>query len=110
MRKFRKALAAAMMLSLPVLGSIPAQAADIPTTHSEKMSAQLSEQQKRELASLYKDILEKQKEVVSKYVKYGVVTEEKGNEIVARLDKRYQKLEENGFIPPRHKHERKQPH
>ncbi|HQA06988.1 MAG TPA: YckD family protein [Syntrophomonadaceae bacterium] len=60
---------------------------------------QLTEKQKQELSALHKDILNKKKEVISKYVEYGVMSEEKGKKIISRMEKRYQMLEQNGFIP-----------
>jgi hypothetical protein len=60
---------------------------------------ELTEKQKEEMAKLHKDVLEKKKEVINKYVEYGVFTEEKGKKITAMFDKHYIKLEQNGFIP-----------
>lgn len=76
------------------------------SAETTKPDIQLTEQQKQELATLHKDILNKKKEVISKYVEYGVMSEEKGKKIISRMEKRYQLLEQNGFIPkwekPRH--------
>jgi hypothetical protein len=87
------------LLSLTVLRAVPIHAAQNVIVNSEKSTIQLSQQQKNELGALYKDIFEKRKEVVSKYVKYGIMSEEKGKKIISRLDQRYQKMEQNGFIP-----------
>ncbi|MGF7186733.1 uncharacterized protein YlaN (UPF0358 family) [Desulfitispora alkaliphila] len=37
--------------------------------------------------------------MVNKYVEYGVISKEKGNKIISHMEKRYEKLEENDFIP-----------
>lgn len=64
---------------------------------------QLTEQQKTELAKLHKDILDKKKEMVQKYVEFGVIEEEKGQMMIAHFEKHYEMLEQNGFmmkLPP----------
>ncbi|MFC0470607.1 YckD family protein [Halalkalibacter kiskunsagensis] len=66
---------------------------------SNEAKVELTEEQKEEMAKLHKDILEKKKEVITKYVQYGVFTEEKGKKITSMFDKHYIKLEQNGFIP-----------
>ncbi len=82
-----------------VLGALPVHAEQGLTVDSGNVSVQLTETQKQELAALHQDILAKQKEVVAKYVEYGVITQEKGDKIISRLEKRYEKLEQNQFIP-----------
>jgi hypothetical protein len=113
MRSFWMTLMAALLLSVTVVGTFPVHAEEI-TTPEGKATVKLTDQQKNELAALHKEILEKRKEVISKYVKYGVITEEKGKKIVSHLDKHYEKLEKNGFIPhwdhskhKKHKHSHK---
>ncbi|WCK56643.1 YckD family protein [Aneurinibacillus sp. Ricciae_BoGa-3] len=87
------------LLSLTVLRAVPIHAAQNVAVQSEKATVQLSQQQKNELAALYKDLFEKRKQLVSKYVQYGVITEEKGDKILSHMDKRYKRMEQNGFIP-----------
>jgi len=95
----RKTLAVLVLLSVlvAVVGTVPVwantQDADNKTT------VQLTEDQKKELAALHKDILAKKKELISKYVEYGVISKEKGEKIISRLEKRYERLEQNGFVP-----------
>ncbi|MGB4702899.1 MAG: YckD family protein [Syntrophomonadaceae bacterium] len=64
-----------------------------------KQEIQLTEKQKQELAALYKDVLNKKKEIISKYVEYGVLSEETGKKIISRMEKRYEMLEQSDFIP-----------
>ncbi len=64
----------------------------------DKPEIQLTEQQKSELAKLHKDILEKKKEMIHKYVEFGVLPKEKGQMIISHFDKHYQMLEQNGFM------------
>lgn len=69
------------------------QAAETP----EKI---LTEQQKHEMEMLQKEVLELKKEVVDKYVEYGILSELQGKKMRNYFDRRYKKLEQNGFIPP----------
>ncbi|WP_110114021.1 YckD family protein [Bacillus sp. CGMCC 1.16541] len=66
---------------------------------AEEKVVQLTEEQKQELSILHKELLEKRKEVIGKYVEYGVMPKEKGDKMMSHLEKRYDKLEENEFIP-----------
>jgi polyribonucleotide nucleotidyltransferase len=64
----------------------------------------LTEQQKTELANLHKDILEKKKEMINKYVEFGVIPEEKGQMMISHFEKHYEMLEQNGFVWKMHPH------
>jgi ribosomal protein S20 len=85
-----------MFAFLAAIGSPVYSATNAEAT---KPDIQLTEKQKQELTALHKDILNKKKEVISKYVEYGVMSEERGKRIISRMEKRYQMLEQNGFIP-----------
>ncbi|WP_231006571.1 MULTISPECIES: YckD family protein [Bacillus] len=60
---------------------------------------ELTDKQKNELASLQKDIMEKKKQLINKYVEYGILDQERGKEIKSHIEKRYEKERENGFLP-----------
>ncbi|MBY8913480.1 YckD family protein [Bacillus sp. YC2] len=85
--------------------SIPAHAAEtkMPSTMS------LTEQQKKEIEVLEKEILEKRKHVISKYVEYGVLPKEKAEHIKQHMDRHFNMKKQNGFIPkpPPHKLEKR---
>ena len=68
------------------------------TGQGQQPQVQLSEAQKNELAKLHKDILEKKKEMVQKYVEFGVIPEDKGQLMISYFEKHYEMLEQNGFI------------
>lgn len=74
-----------------------------PTAFAEesgpKQTVELTDKQKKEMEKLYKKMVEQHKKVVDKYVEYGVFTKEKGEKIHQIIDKKYEKLEKNGFIP-----------
>ncbi|MFZ7102875.1 MAG: YckD family protein [Peptococcaceae bacterium] len=101
MHNYKKALAISLFFFVLLMAGIPQVfAQDVPSDTTEKVkNVQLTETQKKELAGLHQEILAKKKELITKYVKYGVMSEEKGKKIISRLEKRYEKLEQNGFIP-----------
>ncbi len=66
---------------------------------------QLTDQQKAELDVLYKDIMETRKQIINKYVEYGVISEEKAEKKIAHINEFYEKLKSNNYIPKwNHKH------
>jgi Protein of unknown function (DUF2680) len=69
-----------------------------PETEETK-EVKLTEEQKNELAKLYGEAFEKKKEIISKYVEYGVFSEEKGGKLIEHIESHYKKLEENNYIP-----------
>lgn len=66
---------------------------------SETPEKTLTEEQKQEMGMLHKEMLELKKEVVEKYVEYGILSELQGKKMRSYFEKRYKKLEQNGFIP-----------
>lgn len=72
----------------------------VPTnTKAEGTTVTLTDVQQKEIAALQKEVLQQRKAIINKYVEYGVFTAEKGNRIIAHLEERYSKLEQNGFVP-----------
>ena len=94
MNKFWLGVMATVLLSVGTMGFNPVEAgAETPT------DVKLTEEQQEEMSNLQKDALEKKKEIINKYVEYGVFTEEKGQKIISHIEERYSKLEQNGFVP-----------
>ncbi|MBD1382029.1 YckD family protein [Metabacillus arenae] len=107
MREFWLGLIASITLSIGVLGFIPSAAGAESFT-----DVKLTEEQKKEMSALQKEVMEQKKEIINKYIEYGVFTEEKGQKIISHLEKHYNKLKQNGFVPKldkkhsKHHHER----
>jgi len=96
MNKLFRAMLAALLISVSFgAGSMSVLAQEDGT----KQTVQLTEQQKKELAALHKQMIEQHKTIISKYVEFGVIPKEKGEKISSHLDKKYEKLEKNGFVP-----------
>ncbi len=70
----------------------------------------LTDAQKAELESMHKDVIEREKDIIHKYVEYGVMTKETGDMILEHMDKRFEKVKENGYVPPRHFGKMPRPH
>ncbi|KHF40742.1 YckD family protein [Halalkalibacter okhensis] len=90
MRKLMLGLVVAALLTIGVMPVVGAE---------EPADVKLTEEQKTEMAGLHKELFDQKKEIITKYVEYGVFTEEKGQKIISHIDKHYNKLEENGFVP-----------
>lgn len=66
-----------------------------PVTHQVKLTTE----QQKQIEVLEQQILSKRKEVIEKYVQYGVLTKEQGTHITKRMDEHYNHLKNNGFVP-----------
>ncbi len=66
-----------------------------PVTHQVKLTTE----QQKQIETLEQQILSKRKEVIEKYVQYGVLTKEQGTHITKRMDEHYNHLKNNGFVP-----------
>ncbi|PAD62921.1 hypothetical protein CHH79_14740 [Bacillus siamensis] len=104
----KAALSLATFFITAMVFIVPAHAAEtkMPSTMS------LTVQQKKEIESLEKEILKKRKHVISKYVEYGVLPKEKAEHIKQHMDRRFNMMKQNGFIPkpPPHKLEKRHHH
>lgn len=99
----KKIITLAMVFLLAIGGVFTSASAQ--TDAEETKEVTLTDEQKNELAGLYGEVFEKKKEIISKYVEYGVFSEEKGNKIIEHIDAHSKKLAENNYIPKhRHKH------
>ncbi|PAD95176.1 hypothetical protein CHH50_14565 [Terribacillus saccharophilus] len=98
--KWMKAGAVVIALCVGLIVSNPAAgfAAD------KAVADVLTDEQKQEIAALQKQVLEQEKQIIEKYVEYGVFSEEKADQIEKHLDQRFKQLEQDGFIPKPHRH------
>ncbi|UOQ47659.1 YckD family protein [Gracilibacillus caseinilyticus] len=100
-RLWKKWLIAGFMMSL--LAGIT-----ISPVQAETNDVTLTDKQIAEMKTLQQELVEKEKTIINKYVEYGVLTEEKGKNILEHLDRKYKMLEENQFVPKwDHKHHHK---
>ncbi|MER2256698.1 MAG: DUF2680 domain-containing protein [Priestia megaterium] len=98
MRKIMISAAAAFLF----MSATPVLAENNPQPKTKDV--QLTSQQKQELSVLYKEMLAKKKEILSKYVEYGVLSKTESQNISLHMENRYQDLDKNGFVPQRHCH------
>jgi len=69
-----------------------------PEEANNTQEVKLTDAQKAELAKLHKGILEQKKQLIQKYVEFGVIPKEKADKMIQRFEEHYKMLEENGFI------------
>lgn len=74
-----------------------------PKGKMEKSKIHLTETQKKELSGLHKKMLKDKKEIISKYVEYGVMSKQKGEKVKEHMERHFQKMERNGYTPNPHK-------
>lgn len=102
--RMRKRWLTAMIAILMTIGlmGLPFEAkAEMPT------DVKLTTEQQEEMKSLQQNALNQKKEIINKYVEYGVYSKEKGQKIIIHLEERYKKLEQSGFVPVWHNEHRK---
>lgn len=66
---------------------------------------QLTESQKAELSEIYQDLMEEKKELIQKYVEFGVLSKEKGEQMIQKFEEHYKMAEKNGFMLPHRLHD-----
>lgn len=88
---------------LLVLLAMPAYAEQNKPVEQDKQ-VQLTEKQKAELSEIYQDLLEEKKELVQKYVEFGVISKEKGDQMIQKFEKHHKMIEQNGFKLLHHPH------
>jgi uncharacterized lipoprotein YehR (DUF1307 family) len=98
MKKF-VGIMAACLLSMSIFGATSSFAeVEKPEEANNTQEVKLTDAQKAELAKLHKGILEQKKQLIQKYVEFGVIPKEKADKMIQRFEEHYKMLEENGFI------------
>ncbi|RFU66356.1 DUF2680 domain-containing protein [Peribacillus saganii] len=92
----RKIIVASLLIFIFTLISF--SSSSYAEQQESKTNIQLTNTQKAELAKLNEEILVKKKELIGKYVEFGIITPEKGAKIRAHMDDRFARMKENGFI------------
>jgi hypothetical protein len=77
--------------------SVSPALAEYDQTPANVKKVELTETQKEELKALHKDILEKKKQLVRKYVEFGTVSKEMGDRMIQRYEEHYKMIEQSGF-------------
>lgn len=90
---------AACLLTMSIFGATSSFAeVEKPGDANNTEEVKLTDAQKAELAKLHKSILEQKKQLIQKYVEFGVIPKEKGDKMIQRFDEHYKMLEQNGFV------------
>ncbi|WP_175991435.1 YckD family protein [Bacillus sp. Marseille-Q1617] len=104
MKKFIFTLVTVCLLSFSLHGYASAEGQQLTP-----QKVNLSDTQKQELDKLHKQLFTTKKELINKYVEYGVFTQEQGDMMLKKMEERYQKLKENGYMMRWHHHQGKMP-
>ncbi|MEW5898856.1 MAG: YckD family protein [Bacillota bacterium] len=89
-KKLIIALAALLILAL----AVPALAASADSPNNPAVNP-LTPEQAKEITAIHKQMLDLRKQMVDKFVEYGRLTPEQGQQIKERINARQQYLEEN---------------
>lgn len=76
------------------------------TIENDKQPPKLTKAQIKEIEKLASESLKNRKQIIDKYVEYGVITKDRGNKIKESMDKHFKRMKEHDFIPYFHKHKR----
>jgi len=60
--------------------------------------SKITDQQKTEFINYSKQMMEFQKELIDKYVEYGLITKDQGDALKTKIDNMKKNIEQNGFI------------
>ena len=101
MKKWSLSLLTACVLCFTSIG-ISNAVANAAENGNKQSKPALTEQQKAELAAMHKDVMAREKAIIAKYVEYGVMSKQAADMLTSHMDKRFEKIQENGFIPPHH--------
>lgn len=72
----------------------------------QESERKLTIEQMEEIAKLAGESLEKRKQIIDKYVEYGVISKERGEKIKASMDQHFERMKEHNFIPFFHKYKK----
>lgn len=101
-----KKLVSIIIMAVLFLGFInsPIQAQSTPG--QSKQQIELTEKQVIEVKKLYQKLFETKKELINKYIEYGVLSKEEGDLILTKMEEHFKKMNVKGYIPNwgRHHH------
>ena len=95
-----------IFLSILVVFVISLSIGSFATAEGQQQTpkVKLTEEQKTELSKLHDEMLSTKKELINKYVEYGVFTKEQGDTMLKMLEKKHEKLKENDYMMRWHPH------
>lgn len=72
----------------------------------QEKTVTLTEAQQAEIGAIHKELLAKQKQLIQKYVEFGALSKEKADQVNNHFEKHYERMEQNGFEFPQHRHQK----
>lgn len=107
MKKRFSIMVMTIILLIGLTGSVSYAKPNHTDDCQETLKVQLTDKQKTELDALYRATFAKKKQIVDKYVEYGAITKEMGSKKKQWLDKKYEMLVANGYVPHKCRYEHK---
>lgn len=102
-----------LILFVAILGGLTSPVfAEVEADEDVVKQITLTDEQKAELDVIYKSMLEQTKLLANKYEEFGVITPEKKEKWVAKMERHYDHIKESGYIMSwdKHKHHKHKRH
>ncbi|RSK28481.1 DUF2680 domain-containing protein [Bacillus sp. HMF5848] len=91
----------AFVLGLSVFWNMPVSAEEPMNDVQQEQAIELTDKQVKKLDKLYKKMFKQHEAIIKKYVEYGVLSEDQAEKKLEYLEKHYEKMKENRFLPKR---------
>lgn len=99
MKKWWIAAMAVMLVAAIAVPIAWAQSETLENSPSKTEEKQLSESQKKQLANLYSKIAELEKQVVDKYLEFGIIDKDSAQLMKQKIDEIQKFRAEKGYLP-----------
>lgn len=101
----KKIFASLMVIVMCSIGLSSIAFAEEAQSVKQEKKVELTNKQQEEIKAIHQTILEQRKQLISKYVEFGQLSKERGDQLKDRLDQKFKAMEEMGFqMPPHHFH------
>lgn len=97
MDKLRVIMVSILVIGLMMIAGTMSIQATGNSLINEKEPVKLTDSQKSELTAIHKEVFEKKKELVNKYIEFGLISKEKGEKIISKMEKHLENLDEKGL-------------
>ena len=86
--------------------NVSALANETKAAPEQEKTVTLTQAQQAEIGAIHKELLAKQKQLIQKYVEFGALSKEKADQVNNHFEKHYERMEQNGFEFPQHRHQK----
>lgn len=87
-----------VLLSVALLCAFAASAEeDVQEQPTDQGQVELTQKQMNKLDKVHKKVFKEKRKLISQYVEYGIISKEKGDKMIAHIQKHMDKLKKNGY-------------